>query len=249
MLAEDKITLTQIQQELLIAPNGLTLNEQQTEAVHKLQDWWQQVNRYNRDDLSTDEKFIAVYGVPGSGKSTSIWTFIKWMQQQNPRSAIAVCAPTHKAKQVLIKMASENNVWGIKIMTIYSALGFKAEIDNNGEDSFIVDSRKRFNITSYDLVVYDECSMTKSSLWEYIKTLAGFPPCICMGDIDQLRPVKDEFKSPIFDEVTNSYTLTQAMRYKGKIGELVRDIKSSRGFINPAKYSDGVDIEILDKAE
>lgn len=236
-----------IQEKLLVSPAKLTLNSQQTNAVNELHIWWNTINRYPPYLLEFEEKFIGLCGVPGSGKSTCIWTFVAELLRQKPW-AIAIAAPTHKAKDVLVQMALPNGVTGCKITTISSLLGVKSQLDDDGEDEYVF-KKSRLKITGFDLVIFDESSMVSDRQWEYTKSLKDCPPLIAMGDSEQLRPVKSPTKSLVFTEVEQWITLTEPVRYDGRIKDLVTAVKDSRHFIDPRKFADGVQVQVLDKYE
>jgi len=189
-----------LQERLLTSPSGLTLNTQQTNAVLELEEWWKEVSRIPR-------------------RSTFIHRLMN--RPEGKRTAIALAAPTHKAKTVLVDMAIENNIYGCKITTMASLLGVKADLDAMGEDEFKFNIAK-LKIDGFDLVLADESSMCNVKQWEYIKSLdICCPPMILIGDIEQLRPVKGADKSPVFQEVKRWINLSEPFRYGGRIKDLV----------------------------
>jgi len=236
------------------SPRGFTLNEGQTLAIEKMKKWWvlmQYYKPYERGDLLVDDRFFGLYGRPGTGKSECVWTFINYLKNlpESRRFKIVVCAPTHQAKGVLIEMARDNGISNVDITTMASFLGMEVKINIDGEEVFEPSSDAVNKFEDIDLLVYDEISMTDAVVWNYIKGHALFPPTLAMGDINQLRPVNGVDKSPIFGELTNSYTLIEPLRYGHQIGTFLDAILESKAFISPHRFDDDESIKILSRDE
>lgn len=158
-----------------------------------------------------DDNFFLLSGYAGTGKSTTITDIIATYQQQQ-YSWIAMCAPTHKATQVLRRKGNERGSHNIDYSTIHQLLGLTAEIDyNTGEQVFTQVGNN--NLKKYDLVVIDECSMIDSELWGIIQSevYTHDKKVVLLGDKAQLPPINDPI-SPIFSESIPHFELTEVMR-------------------------------------
>lgn len=230
----------------LISPNGLELNEQQTEFVIWAMEWVYNNIEIPREELGVNSRFRLLTGYPGVGKSTACITLVSLLKLAKLKVCLA--APTHQAKEVLIEMALENDVQ-VPCKTIYSLLGLRPEISDDGEETFVKDPSVTPSLGEYDFIVYDEASMTNRLLWTILKNTVDCPLVLCMGDIDQLRPVKSDTKSLVFSEIKNQFRLTQIMRFEGAIAQYVADVRNSNYYVNPERYANNLDVVVCNKLE
>lgn len=226
--------------ELITTHAGFTLNQQQSDAIRKLEAWWSDRN----------SKFFCLKGYAGTGKTTTIQEFLSRVQQQHRGIYICVCAPTNKAVKVLERMAYSWGLQNIDTATIYQLLAMKIEFNDDGQEIVVADSTKAESLNHYDLVICDEASMIPEKIWSLLSGRTQCPKCVFMGDPAQLPPV-GERESKVFSIPTN-ITLTQVMRYGNVIGEIVdsvRDNLDSAELFLPATCLDDkrAGIEILDK--
>lgn len=186
---------------MLYTYNSMKLNQQQTKAKSLILDFI----------ANKKDNFFLLSGYAGTGKSTTISDIMAEYQKQQ-YSWIAMCAPTHKATQVLRNKGKEKNSHNIDYSTIHQLLGLTAEIDyNTGEQVFTQVGNN--NIKKYDLVIIDECSMIDSELWAIIQSevFTHDKQVVLLGDDAQLPPINDPV-SPIFSESLPHYKLTDVMR-------------------------------------
>lgn len=239
-----------ISEELITSPQGFTLNKEQSETIRELDRWFKVANLYDRSDMGIDERFYGIWGRPGVGKSECIWSFITHLgniwNHERDNLRIVVAAPTNKVVNMLIEMAIKNGVRGIEIITTAQLLGMKPEIDEDGNEVFIIGASTRAtDFGSIDLLVLDESSMTNLETWNHYNDITYFPPTIMMGDIEQLRPVKSNSKSKVFSDITNFTELKTPIRYGETIGTLLDTIKDNQQIIMPHDYADGDSILVL----
>lgn len=202
--------------ELIKTPNGFTLNKQQTEAIHAMEEWWK-----------SDEPWFVLKGYSGTGKSTTIQTFVKRLQKSD-RVYVAMAAPTNKATAVLKRMATEAGLHNVEFATIYSLLGLKLQVNDDGIEKVVGDPTSEVSIANFDLVICDEASMINRDLYKMVCgfTRGGQPKVIFMGDPAQLPPV-NETQSMIFTHMEEGCELTEVMRYGGAISTLVTEIREN----------------------
>lgn len=230
----------------LISPSGLELTEEQSQFVYWAMKWVYDSAFIERSELTTNTRFRLLTGLPGCGKSTCSMTLIAMLKLL--KFKICLAAPTHQAKEVLIEMAIENNI-SVPCKTIYSLLGLRPEITEDGEEVFVKDRSTIATLGDYDFVILDEVSMLNLNLWTQIKYSHDCPLILCMGDIEQLRPVKSDKKSPVFSDIKEHFTLTKVVRFQGAIAQYVSAIRNSASYVSPANYANNVDIKVCNKLE
>lgn len=190
------------------------LSEDQNKALNFINEWLARVYR-NRDE----QNFFALRGSAGTGKTTLISSLLKEIKSPYSKGRICICAPTHKAKKVIVSKTG----WRIS-ETLQALLGLK--LDTNLDDFDI--NNPQFNqigerkIRDYDLVIIDESSMVNSQLYTTVNEAARQCGCkiLFVGDTLQLNPVKEYGISPSLITPVNSYTLTQIVR-QGKTNPLI----------------------------
>jgi exodeoxyribonuclease-5 len=145
---------------------------------------------------------VTLNGGPGVGKTTII-------KGISDRLNVALAAPTHKAKNVLITKCNVT-----KGYTVAELLGLSADTDledfNPSLPKFAVKNEPAINAFKY--VIIDEASMLSQ---EVVTKLEEYQHCTIMyvGDICQLPPVqKGESVSPVFKDNRTIITLTEIFR-------------------------------------
>ena len=189
----------------------LSLNEQQSAAVQQMKQF-----------LASEADLFLLQGFAGTGKTTTIQSFIRDAQSKQKRIKVALTAPTNKAVKVLSRMASEWDLQWVDTMTIHQLLGLMLKPSRDG--GMKLEHKGIDYLPRYDLIVLDEASMVNQELWMHI--MFGLAHCnrvklICMGDPAQLPPI-GEPASQVFD-ITDKAELTDVVRQAkdNPISELV----------------------------
>lgn len=146
---------------------------------------------------------LTLIGYAGTGKST----LTRYLLQNVTVSKICVSAPTHKAKKVI------STITNLPGETIQSLLGLRLSVDitdfNPNERLF--DQVAEPNMTKYNVVIIDECSMINEKLYSYILDVChGKTKVIFIGDACQLPPINEDL-SPTFKN-NNVVKLTNIVR-------------------------------------
>ncbi len=178
----------------------LKLNAQQREAVQRMKQF-----------LASEADLFLLQGFAGTGKTTTIQSFIRDIQSKQKRVKVAFTAPTNKAVKVLSRMASEWNLQSVDTMTIHQVLGLQLKPSRDG--GMKLEPKGIDYLSHYDLIVLDEASMVNQELW--VHTMFGLANCsraklICMGDPAQLPPVGEQ-ASQVFS-ITDRAELTEVVR-------------------------------------
>ncbi|WP_404785227.1 ATP-dependent RecD-like DNA helicase [Altericista sp. CCNU0014] len=172
--------------------------------------------------LASEADLFLLQGFAGTGKTTTIQSFIRDAQLKQKRAKVAFTAPTNKAVKVLSRMASEWNLQSVDAMTIHQLLGLQLKPSRDG--GMKLEPKGIDYLSRYDLIVLDEASMVNNELWTHIMfglANGSSAKLICMGDPAQLPPVGEE-ASQVFG-ITDVAELTEVVRQAkdNPIAELV----------------------------
>ena len=182
-----------------------SLNDQQKSALYELEKFI--------EDYGTE---ITLSGYAGTGKSTIIGIFSKWLDHRIGRGNIVYTAPTHRAN-VITKQNNPN----ANVYTLSALFGFTPDTDIAMEQGSLDLRELEFrakNKMKYEpgqLIIIDEASMVQDGLYEYIQGIVAkhSGSVIYVGDSAQLRPVKSDHISKVFtSDGVPQITLTKVER-------------------------------------
>lgn len=182
-----------------------SLNDQQKSALYELEKFI--------EDYGTE---ITLSGYAGTGKSTIIGIFSKWLDHRIGRGNIVYTAPTHRAN-VITKQNNPN----ANVDTLSALFGFTPDTDIAMEQGSLDLRELEFrskNQVKYEpgqLIIIDEASMVQDGLYEYIQKIVAKDgvSVIYVGDSAQLRPVKSDHISKVFtSDGVPQITLTKVER-------------------------------------
>ena len=182
-----------------------SLNDQQKSALYELEKFI--------EDGGTE---ITLSGYAGTGKSTIIGIFSKWLNNRIGRGNIVYTAPTHRAN-VITKQNNPN----ANVYTLSALFGFTPDTDIAMEQGSLDLRELEFrakNQMKYEpgqLIIIDEASMVQDGLYEYIQEIVAKHngSVIYVGDSAQLRPVKSDHISKVFtSDGVPQITLTKVER-------------------------------------
>lgn len=173
-----------------------------------------------------------ITGYAGTGKTFVISWLIRILAETTRK--IAVCAPTHTAKDVLIeKVNLGDEAYNLTFTTIQSLLDLKEKINiETGEISFEQKRDLKFNevsIQQYNTVIVDEASMLCPKLCDLIHKswLSAKFILIVIGDPVQVPPVGYEesfaFTSD-YDDLFNPIDLRLDQIIRQKNGSNIIDL-------------------------
>lgn len=182
-----------------------SLNDQQKSALYELEKFI--------EDYGTE---ITLSGYAGTGKSTIIGIFSKWLDHRIGRGNIVYTAPTHRAN-VITKQNNPN----ANVYTLSALFGFTPDTDIAMEQGSLDLRELEFrskNQVKYEpgqLIIIDEASMVQDGLYGYIQKIVAKDgvSMIYVGDSAQLRPVKSDHISKVFtSDGVPQITLTKVER-------------------------------------
>lgn len=207
----NKITLKEVYKtEQAIAENvvriakhkkQLPYKEEYISNVEKLCNITLDISQKNSFDMLRTTGIKILNGGPGSGKTTTVNTLIKYIEEYyHPEDPITLCAPTGCASQ---NMASKTHRIA---QTIHKTLDYKPF----GENAIVKDLKGKFFIV-------DEMSMLDEELaYLFFSSLPTEAVVILVGDVDQLPSVgygnvlQDLYNCPFIETYTLNGTHRQS---------------------------------------
>ena len=139
---------------------------------------WKKLNIH----IDIDNAFFNLYGAAGTGKSTVVKEILKILDGR-----ICVAAPTHKAKDVISRITEKPG------LTIHSLLGLRPNLNldsyNPNNPQYVSSAEEQ--ITKFDYIIIDECSMLNKALTRELMKKAGQykKRLLFVGDAYQLPPI------------------------------------------------------------
>jgi alkylated DNA repair dioxygenase AlkB len=195
--------------------NGITvdtpfqLNPEQQAALLALENFYRNPDKHNGK--------VTLVGYAGTGKTSIISIFDKWLQQVEFLPQLIYTSPTHRANAVT-KLKNPN----ARVFTLHKlfGLGLQVVVDPTSKDydakyDTITVGRGTIKIKPNDTLIVDESSMVTDGLYDFLMQMKErFKlKIIFMGDPGQLGPVQDAgILSKVFSDPTSTIRLTQVMR-------------------------------------
>lgn len=175
----------------------------------------------------SQEKFICLSGMPGTGKTYLLNEFASQLPSINtvlkivgraPFMSIEFTATTNKAATVLAESINSE-----RATTIYKLFGIKVTSDyKTGEDK--LDYSRAITITD-SIIVIDEASMLSYEVLDYINKYAIRCKIIFVGDKNQLPTVGGK-GADVFNKF-KVIELTKIMRQKPDLAKAIKNAKNA----------------------
>ncbi len=166
--------------------------------------------------LAADHAILLISGGPGTGKTTTINTIIRYFDEEDME--VFLCAPTGRAARRMTEAT------GREAMTIHRMLGVRAragEEESEGAQSDMLTDfgRNEDNPLEADVIIVDEMSMVDMFLFHsLLKAVRSGTRLILVGDVNQLpsvgpgRILQDLIRSGVFRTVILQKIFRQAAR-------------------------------------
>jgi len=185
---------------------GITLNQDQRDAIDKMHDFLS----------DPDQSLFVLRGYAGTGKTTCIQTLLR-----EEKVVAVLTAPTNKATRVLSQISKSEGV-DCECCTIYSLLGLRL---TSNSDIQRVEAIGESKVDMYQLMVVDEGSMVGEVLLGHIMeaSLEANVKVIFMMDPMQLPPVGED-RSPLMDAPCSA-SLTKVERHDNQILALATQVR------------------------
>ena len=197
------------------------LNDDQQAALSSLAEW----------SHSPNMPLYNLQGYAGTGKTTILRLFVKYLLRKQSR-ALVLAAPTHRAKQVLYKLAG-TQIERENCVTLHTLLSLKPTFDMENLDlrNLAYNQNGESKMPPGGLVIVDEVSMVGDGVFDVLVKIATDKGCklLLVGDPAQLKPVKQDTLSRCF-LVKYMSELRQVMRQSGgnPISYLLEDIRNNQ---------------------
>ena len=133
--------------------------------------------------MSTD-RYTGLRGYAGTGKTFLVTRLVEdLLEEEEP---VTVCAPTHKAVQVL---GTHLQSVPAQMKTLHSFLGLRLRPSEDGTYKLVPEG----GMEEYaeGIVIVDEASMIGQQEWQFIEQSSGFLRWLFVGDPAQLPPVNE----------------------------------------------------------
>ena len=181
------------------------------------------------DRLVEEHRFTSLCGYAGTGKTFLIGILIDRLVVEG--YFVRVCAPTHKAAQVLRGKIQRH----VPAQTIHSLLGLRLVPDKKG--GYKLELEKGRKLPDGGIIIVDEASMIGMDEWEHIERAAGVQ-WLFVGDPAQLPPV-NESESPVFHHPGPMLEEIVRQGHENPILDLATSIRNQGDARFEKKFNDG----------
>lgn len=166
-----------------------TLTTDQQNAFEKLKSF---------SNGESNSHLMLLEGAAGTGKTTLLSYFLKWIKDEKVFNNVGVASPTHKALKVLAEVIPSECKNFITFSTLHSMLGLKHEITKDGKEVFVRDKNVMTKFPFYDLVIVDESSMIADELFKEMQDQNYRNiKVLFVGDGNQINPVNHSESIPM----------------------------------------------------
>ena len=185
--------------------------------------------------LADGERFTGLRGYAGTGKTYLISRLVKQLLDED--CTVTVCAPTHKAVQVLSDELADA---AVQMQTLHSFLGLRLKPTRDGEYELVAEEECDF---SEGVVIVDEASMVGREEWSHIEDAPFWVQWVLVGDPAQLPPV-NEAPSPALEVPGPTLETIHRQAADNPILELATKIRTGDGGRFGSKFEDGKGVAV-----
>jgi len=192
------------------------------------------------DRLARGERFTGLRGYAGTGKTYLVSRLVEQLVDED--CAVTVCAPTHKAVQVL---SDELGDAPVQMQTLHSFLGLQLQPTEDGEYELVPDEARDF---TEGIVIVDEASMIGREEWAHIEDAPFWVQWLFVGDPAQLPPVNED-PSPALEVPGPTLETIHRQAADNPILELATEIRTGDVGRFGSKFEDGKGVAITRNRE
>jgi exodeoxyribonuclease-5 len=187
--------------------------------------------------LAAGETYTGLRGYAGTGKTFLVSRLIEQLVEED--CDVSVCAPTHKAVQVLSEQLDGKPV---ELQTLHSFLGLRLKPSQDGQYELVFDGAPDRDRPS-GIVIVDEASMIGEEEWQHIEDTPYNLQWLFVGDPAQLPPVNEE-ASPALDVPGPMLEEIHRQAADNPILELATQIRNDEAHRFQSQYVDGQGVAI-----
>lgn len=187
------------------------------------------------DRLARGERYTGLRGYAGTGKTFLVSRLVEQLVEED--CEVTVCAPTHKAVQVL---SDELGDAPVDMQTLHSFLGLRLEPTKDGEYELVPDEARDF---MEGVVIVDEASMIGREEWQYIEESPFFVQWLFVGDPAQLPPVNED-PSPALEVPGPTLETIHRQAADNPILELATEVRKGSSGRLRGEFRDGQGVAI-----
>ena len=201
-----------------------------------------QQEAYDRvyDRLARGERFTGLRGYAGTGKTYLVSRLVEQLLDED--CAVTVCAPTHKAVQVLSEELGDAPV---QMQTLHSFLGLRLKPTEDGEYELVAEEERNF---TEGIVIVDEASMIGREEWSHIEDAPFWVQWLFVGDPAQLPPVNED-PSPALDVPGPTVETIHRQAADNPILELATKIRTGADGRFGSTFEDGKGVAVTRNRE
>ena len=187
------------------------------------------------DRLARGERFTGLRGYAGTGKTYLVSRLVEQLLDED--CTVTVCAPTHKAVQVL---SDELGDAPVQMQTLHSFLGLRLRPTEEGEYELVAEEERDF---TEGVVIVDEASMIGREEWSHIQDAPFWVQWLFVGDPAQLPPVNED-PSPALDVPGPTLETIHRQAADNPILELATKIRTGADGRFGSKFEDGKGVAV-----
>jgi exodeoxyribonuclease-5 len=187
------------------------------------------------DRLARGERFTGLRGYAGTGKTYLVSRLVEQLLDED--CTVTVCAPTHKAVQVL---SDELGDAPVQMQTLHSFLGLRLRPTDEGEYELVAEEERDF---TEGVVIVDEASMIGREEWSHIQDAPFWVQWLFVGDPAQLPPVNED-PSPALDVPGPTLETIHRQAADNPILELATKIRTGADGRFGSKFEDGKGVAV-----
>ncbi len=192
------------------------------------------------DRLAQGERFTGLRGYAGTGKTYLVSRLVEQLLDED--CTVTVCAPTHKAVQVL---SDELGDAPVQMQTLHSFLGLRLQPTEDGEYELVAEEERDF---AEGVVIVDEASMIGREEWSHIQDAPFWVQWLFVGDPAQLPPVNED-PSPALDVPGPTLETIHRQAADNPILELATKIRTGADGRFGSTFEDGQGVAVTRNRE
>ncbi len=187
------------------------------------------------DRLARGERYTGLRGYAGTGKTYLVSRLVEQLVEED--CTVTVCAPTHKAVQVLSEELGEAPV---QMQTLHSFLGLRLQPTEDGEYELVAEETQDY---AAGVVIVDEASMIGREEWAHIEDSPFWLQWLFVGDPAQLPPVNED-PSPALDVPGPTLETIHRQATDNPILELATQVRTGDNGRFGSTFEDGKGVAI-----